>query len=335
MSYRTGPGLPRTLPELWQFVRREFMSIEQLYTRVETDAATAQSTADQAGGVANDAKDQANSAAQAAADAQSDADVALADLDNISADGQLHPNEKLTVIREYNELTSEQAGIVNQAVALGVTTEKDNYANAVTALTNYLGGLSPNWNDTTLTTTVSRSIWNSNWEYVYEQRQILLNTISAILKQLADSSQSTANGASLAAVTAQATADNAQLAADDAQAEADDAIQDLENISADSQLHPSEKIGANREYNELINEQTGIENQASALGISTEKNSYTDAVTALTNYLLGLTPTWNATHSTTPITRSTWNSWWQTVYVSRQGLLNKIASVLQQLANAA
>ncbi|BBM00439.1 hypothetical protein [Microbulbifer sp. GL-2] len=110
--------------------------------------------------------------------AQADAEAALADLDNIAADGVLHQNEKLIVIREYAQLLAEQTGIEAQADGAGLVIEKGNYTGNLAALTSYLGGLSPTWNDTAASTSISRTIWNINWEAAYSARQGLLNAIA-------------------------------------------------------------------------------------------------------------------------------------------------------------
>lgn len=120
----------------------------------------------------------------------------------------------------------------------------------------------------------------------------------------------------------------AQAAAGDAtaaQADATAALSALTDIGADGKLAPAEKKVTIREYNDVINEQTGIGLRADGYGITTEKTTYNNAITALTSYLVGLSPAWNSTTSTTTITRTTWNSKWNAVYTSRQALLNKIA----------
>ncbi|MFA0813587.1 hypothetical protein, partial [Microbulbifer epialgicus] len=311
MSYRTGPGVPRSLPELWQFVRREFMSIERLYTRVEKETKDAQGTADnaqdsadEAGNAAADARDQADSATQAAAEAQADADAAIADLDDIGADGQLHPSEKLRANREYNDLISEQTGIVNQATALGITTEKNKYSDEITALTDYLQGLTPTWNATDSTTPITRSTWNNKWQAVYASRQGLLNRIAAVLQDLANAAQSSA---------------------DNAQTDVDKALAELDSIASDGELHPAEKLVVIREYNQLITEQAGIENQASGAGLTTEKANYSASLSSLTSYLEGLHPAWSDASATTIVSRTLWNTNWETAYNARQILLNAIA----------
>lgn len=121
----------------------------------------------------------ANSAAAEAANAQATATAANAQLSDIAADGKLTPVEKRDAIRLRTDMLNEQAGIEAQATTFGITTEKTDYTNAMNALASYLGGLTPNWDDTSTTTTISRTIWKSNWATFYTKRQALLNKIAA------------------------------------------------------------------------------------------------------------------------------------------------------------
>ena len=70
-------------------------------------------------------------------------------LDQIQNDNILTPDEKPMVIQDYQEILNEQAGITAQAVVYGITTEKDAYTAAISALTAYLGSLTTPtmWND--------------------------------------------------------------------------------------------------------------------------------------------------------------------------------------------
>ena len=154
MSYRTGPGVPRSLTELWQFVRREFMSIERLYTRVETQA-----------------------------------EEALTDLSVIADDGKLHPSEKLQVVLRYAQLTGEQSGLEAQATSYGITSEQTAYTSAIGALTTYLNGLTPTWTDATQVTPIDRSEWDAAWLDVTNARAALQEKISEVAGERAKWSQ--------------------------------------------------------------------------------------------------------------------------------------------------
>lgn len=70
-------------------------------------------------------------------------------LDQIQNDNILTPDEKPGVILDYQAILDEQAGITAQAVVYGITTEKDAYTNAISALTSYLASLTTPtmWND--------------------------------------------------------------------------------------------------------------------------------------------------------------------------------------------
>ncbi|QFT53548.1 hypothetical protein [Microbulbifer sp. THAF38] len=118
-------------------------------------------------------------ALDAAAEAKSDAVEALEDLANISADGVLHTNEKLQLIREYNQLVNDQAELDTLASNFGTAldAERADFTNALTALTSYLQGLIPAWNSRQENTPISRTIFDSNWKYAYDQKMALLKAI--------------------------------------------------------------------------------------------------------------------------------------------------------------
>ncbi|WP_444946451.1 hypothetical protein ACJJIP_06510 [Microbulbifer sp. VTAC004] len=362
--------------------------------------------------------------------AQADADAALTDLDNIAADGVLHQNEKLIVIREYAQLQAEQAGIEAQADGAGLVIEKGNYSGNLAALTSYLGGLSPIWNDTAASTSISRTIWNANWEAVYSARQVLLNAIAQQAREAGmvgatlqfqwdgrptgllwptntnyaggtkysfnatagqgfihvlaydaeggprvglngaqvgvmsgpnDTTQwysfpvtlqaganeisiwsNAADGGSYGGIVvtlggsgdpeallgvsaADAKAEAAANAAAEAKTDAAAALLDLSNIAADGKLHPTEKLTAVREYNQILAEQGDIEGQANSYGITTEKTNYSGAITALSSYLSGAGL--GNTSTVTSIDRSTWKAKWQAVYSTRQKVLIKIDQI--------
>ncbi|WP_444958214.1 hypothetical protein [Microbulbifer sp. ZKSA002] len=118
-------------------------------------------------------------ALDAAEEASQDAEAALEDLGNISADGVLHKNEKLQLIREYNQLVNDQTELDTLASNFGTAldAERAAFTNALTALTSYLQGLVPAWDSRQDDTSISRTIFDNNWEYAYEQKAILLSAI--------------------------------------------------------------------------------------------------------------------------------------------------------------
>ncbi|WP_445364888.1 hypothetical protein ACJJJB_00005 (plasmid) [Microbulbifer sp. ANSA001] len=251
---------------------------------------------------------------QDVAEALNEANIALLQLGDISSDSKLTGVEKKAVVSRYSSLTKERNILKAQADSFGITSEKADYENALDALTSYLGGLSPAWNSINTTTTISRTIWNSNWEDVYQKKQILLRAVASVNQQ-----------GTLEAKQAAANAHNEAVAA---RTKATEARADLDDIAADNKLHPNEKSHVIPKYSELMAERSGIEARATEYGITTEKTNYSNAIVALNNYLSGTT--WGSTSVVTSIVRSTWNAKWGAVYDTRQAVLDKI----DQLAGA-
>lgn len=137
--------------------------------------------------------------------AQTDATKALNDLTDIASDSKLTPAEKKSVRKEWDAAYAEYAGIITQATAFGVTTEKTSYDNAIKALGTYLnnavtytlGTTPPSWiTDANLvtTTTIVGATFRTNWATLYQHRQELLNKISAEAAKRADWSTITGSG---------------------------------------------------------------------------------------------------------------------------------------------
>ncbi len=143
---------------------------------------------------------------------------------------------------------------------------------------------------------------------------------------------------------AQAAADAASAAADAAALSAATANASLAQIASDDLLTPGEKPSVILDASTITAEQAGIDAQAAAFGITTEKAAYDGEVAALTAYLATLTApvAWNALTGNTAIVGATFRSKFANVYAARQTLLNKIAAVAKargdlgvDLANAA
>lgn len=125
--------------------------------------------------------------------------------------------------------------------------------------------------------------------------------------------------------------------ADNAAADALAANQELANIASDNVLSQGEKPVVIRDTNVITTEQAGIDAQATAFGVTTEKTAYDNAVTALTTYLATLTTPvlWSNLSGDTTIVGTTFRSKFADVYTTRQALLNAIYAAAKARADAA
>jgi hypothetical protein len=141
----------------------------------------------EAGAVLNSALVPSITAAQAAADsaqgtantASGNASAALARIQAIDSDGILARGEKAATILDWQALSDERLGIEAQGTAYGLTADRNAYSAAYIALGNYLGSLSPGWNDTSADTTIVPATYRATWADAYAKRQALLNAIAA------------------------------------------------------------------------------------------------------------------------------------------------------------
>lgn len=117
-----------------------------------------------------------------------------------------------------------------------------------------------------------------------------------------------------------------QTEVDNAAADAKAANDELQAWSSDGVLSPAEKPAFEHLYAGIADEQAGIDAQANAYGITTEKSDYDNAISTLNAYLNTLTTPvdWNNKSGTTTITGSTFLSYFNAVYSARQTLLNAI-----------
>jgi hypothetical protein len=129
----------------------------------------------------------------------------------------------------------------------------------------------------------------------------------------------------------------ALAAANAAQADATAALAQLTDIASDSLLTPGEKPIVIKDRDALTAEQAGIDAQATAFSITTEKTTYDTAVTALTTYLATLTSPvlWSNLGGNTTIVGTTFRQKFLDVYAARTALLNKIYAAAKLLADTA
>lgn len=133
----------------------------------------------------NAAASAAAAAASAASAAQATANSATTALTAISSDSVLSKGEKPQVVQDWLAVSAERGGILGQANAYGIVSERDAYITAHDALNNYLSGLSPAYNDTSTDTPINGASFRLYWVQLYDARQALLNKISAVAGTLA------------------------------------------------------------------------------------------------------------------------------------------------------
>ena len=129
----------------------------------------------------------------------------------------------------------------------------------------------------------------------------------------------------------------AQTEAADAKENAIAALTQLTDIASDSVLDPGEKTSVIAARDVIVAEKAGIDTQATAYGITTEKTTYDNAVGALTTYLATLTSPvlWSNLSGNTTIVGTTFRSKFNNVYTTRQALLDKIAIIAKSLVDTA
>lgn len=112
------------------------------------------------------------------------------------------------------------------------------------------------------------------------------------------------------------------------------ALQGLSTIASDAVLSAVEKSTVIQDYAVITTEQAGLDAQATAFGITTEKTAYDNAVTALSAYLATLTaPTaWNTIPGDTNIVGATFRQKFADVYSAKQTLVNRISSIASTLS---
>ena len=112
-----------------------------------------------------------------------------------------------------------------------------------------------------------------------------------------------------------------------AKAAADAANLAVTDMARDDLLSPVEKPAENLRWNTITGERAGIDAQAAALGITTERTAYTNAYNTLNTYITGL----GTQFSTIPgaalaIVGATYRSNFKAYYDTKQALLNAIAA---------
>lgn len=121
----------------------------------------------------------------------------------------------------------------------------------------------------------------------------------------------------------------ARIAAQTAQTAADAANAKHAELASDNKLSPLEKQGALKEWTDLVGSYGGIDGQAAAFGIVTERTAHTTSYNALSAYL---SPLLADLTTTSDLVGASWRSNWAGYYTARQALLNRIAEVASTTA---
>lgn len=140
-----------------------------------TEATAARAAAYAAQGTANTASTNASSA--------------LVTLATMRSNGYLDAAEKPAVIKEWNAIAGENAGIVGRANAFGLNYSNSSdyiaYTDGYNNLAAYLVSLSPSWADTSTDTPITPAVDVAKWTAFYNGRQALLNKIAEVAGTLA------------------------------------------------------------------------------------------------------------------------------------------------------
>lgn len=130
------------------------------------------------------AQSAANAASSAASTAATNAASALSYLATMRSNGYLDAAEKPALIREWNALSGENAGILSRANAFDLTYSNSAdyvaYSDAFNNMVAYLNAMSPSWNDTSADTEITPAVDQAKWLALYNGRQALLNKVAEV-----------------------------------------------------------------------------------------------------------------------------------------------------------
>ncbi len=259
----------------------------------------------------------------------------------VSAEASARTTLAARVTTNETDIATGLAAIATANAAL--TTESSTRASADSALSSRTTALESSVNSPTSGLSTKASVAYAD-QAKADAISAAASSIATVQAQL-DTGGTTAAAiaaANAAAATAasQATAANANVstaldAANAAQSSANAANAEITNLASDNILSPSEKPSVVQDYTVIINEQSGIDAQATNYAITTEKTAYDTAVTALTTYL-GTLAGWNTVPgSNVTIVGTTFRGKFADVYTSRQALLDAIAAKAKTIADAA
>lgn len=138
--------------------------------------------------------DAAATAQGAANTAATNASSALSTLATMRSNGYLDAAEKPAVMKAWQAIADESAGIYGQGSTYGLIALRNAYSAARDALEAYLNGLSPAWNNTSVDTPITPATDQATWAAYYSARQTLLNAVADETAKRADWAQVSGSG---------------------------------------------------------------------------------------------------------------------------------------------
>jgi hypothetical protein len=130
-----------------------------------------------------------------AANALATANSAASTISIIVSDGYLARGEKPALIKEWTAIYNESSVLAARAATLSLSGHAtySSYSAAYLALSTYLGGLSPAYDNTALDTPIVGATFRGKFTDYFYARQLLLDLFTATTKAAADAAQATAD----------------------------------------------------------------------------------------------------------------------------------------------
>lgn len=253
----------------------------------------------------NDIRRLVNSAQDSANEAKENAQEALDRIQEIGQDGNISPNEKLMIKKDWENIKIEYTQVTEEMELYGGSKNKilkplkEQYDNNYTALKSYI---EPILEDLTSPSKIDSGEFLEKFNNYYSVRQEIAQAIADITKTIADETQE------LAKI-------NKKLLAD---------------IANDDKLTPSEKQSILKEFQGIIAEYKLIIEQAKYYGLI--YTDYDNSYNELTEYL---NPLLDDLSSTSDITGIVFRQYFINYYTERQKLQKSISDTAKDMADEA
>lgn len=253
----------------------------------------------------NDIRRLVNSAQNSANEAKENAQEALDRIQEIGRDGNISPNEKLMIKKDWENIKIEYTQVTEEMELYGGSKNtilkplKEQYDNNYTALKSYI---EPILENLTSPSKINSAEFLEKFNNYYSVRQEIAQAIADITKTIADETQE------LAKI-------NEKLLAD---------------IANDNKLTPSEKQSILKEFQGIIAEYKVIIEQAKYYGLI--YTDYNNSYNELTEYL---NPLLDNLSSTSDITGIVFRQYFINYYTERQKLQKSISDTAKDIADEA